>query len=60
MRELFFTLGVLALFRHLDFSGWWAIPIIILVLFIDYFIKKAEIKSQAELEILKMTAGQIK
>lgn len=60
MRELFFALGTLALLRHLSFSGWWDILIVIFVLIFDYAMKRKEIKAQAELEAWKMMAGKKK
>lgn len=52
MRELFFTLGVLALLRHLNFSGWWNIPLIVFVLYLDAFLRVVELKQQSEIESL--------
>lgn len=54
MRILLYLLGVLALLRHLGFSGWWDIPLVTIFLFIDYRLKMMEVKAQGELEALKL------
>ena len=54
MRELFYTLWVAALFRHLSVPFWIFIPVILSVLLIDFTLRKMAIKDQAELEALKM------
>lgn len=54
MRELFFALGVLFLLRFNNISGWWNWPLILFVLALDYYLLRQKIKSEGELEAMRI------
>ena len=55
MRELLFTMAVFALLDRLFcLPLWLSLPIIIVALVYDYFLKITEIRSRSELEAIKL------
>jgi hypothetical protein len=55
MRELLFTMAVFALLDRLFcLPLWFSLPIIIIALIYDYFLKITEIRSRSELESFKL------
>lgn len=62
MRELFYTLGVLALLRYLGLSLGILAEMVILggILSLDYWLKTVEIKSQAKLKGLDIIMRELR
>lgn len=62
MRELFYTLGVLALLRYLGLSLGIPAEMVILggILSLDYWLKTVEIKSQAKLKGLDIIMRELR
>lgn len=59
MRELFYSLGVIALLRYLGICGITgavlSVALVASVLILDYILKRNEIEAQAKLEAFKLS-----
>lgn len=54
MKELFYTLGAIALCGFIGISPFITGPVVIIVLFFDYALSKKKIKDMADLEAFKL------
>ncbi|MFA5114378.1 MAG: hypothetical protein WC529_08860 [Candidatus Margulisiibacteriota bacterium] len=54
MREVFYTLGALALLHHLGVPVWAGLPFLTAVLFFDHDLRQRDAKAQAEIEVQRM------